>query len=165
MTPPLTSRGKSDTALICPRRDSFPVWTGQSLVAAALPQHDERHHIPSRQSQYVVKQPRQSHISILCATVYMICTMRHSRTMVYERKQNRPAAAAGSHCWAMLQERERDSMEELEAAKQQAQAATHAFSAVRQARYDTFMQAFNHISAGIDKIFKVSQMASICNTA
>ena len=73
-------------------------------------------------------------------------------------------AAAESHCCETLQERERDSVEELEAAKQQAQAATHAFNAVRQARYDTFMQAFNHISAGIDKIFKVSQMARPCKT-
>ena len=63
----------------------------------------------------------------------------------------------------MLQERERDSMEELEEAKQQAQTATHAFNEVRQARYDTFMKAFNHISAGIDKIFKVSSVATICN--
>lgn len=53
-------------------------------------------------------------------------------------------------------------MEELEEAKQQAQTATHAFNAVRQARYDAFMQAFNHISAGIDQIFKVSIMAIIC---
>lgn len=69
---------------------------------------------------------------------------------------------------AFLQERERDSMEELEEAKQQAQTATHAFNAVRQARYDTFMKAFNHISAGIDQIFKVSSMAclfpSVCST-
>ena len=57
---------------------------------------------------------------------------------------------------AVLQERERDSMAELEEAKQQAQTATHAFNAVRQARFDTFMQAFNHISEGIDRIFKVS---------
>ena len=54
-----------------------------------------------------------------------------------------------------MQEREKGSMEELEAAKQQAHQATHAFNAVRQARFDTFMSAFNHISAGIDKIFKV----------
>lgn len=47
-------------------------------------------------------------------------------------------------------------MEELEEAKQQAQAATHAFNAVRQARFDTFMKAFSHISAGIDRIFKVA---------
>lgn len=53
-------------------------------------------------------------------------------------------------------------MEELEAAKQQAQTATQAFNAVRQARYDTFMQAFNHISAGIDRIFKVCSMAKTC---
>ncbi len=46
-------------------------------------------------------------------------------------------------------------MEELEEAKQQAQTATHAFNAVRQARFDTFMKAFSHISAGIDRIFKV----------
>ena len=63
---------------------------------------------------------------------------------------------------ALLQERERDSLEELEEAKQQAQTATHAFNAVRQARYDTFMKAFNHISAGIDRIFKVSSVASVC---
>lgn len=55
----------------------------------------------------------------------------------------------------VLQERERDSLEELEEAKQQAQTATHAFNEVRQARYDTFMKAFSHISAGIDRIFKV----------
>ena len=75
-----------------------------------------------------------------------------------------PTAAAECHWCETLQERERDSVEELEAAKQQAQAATHAFNALRQARYDTFMQAFNHISAGIDKIFKVSQMAITCKT-
>lgn len=55
-------------------------------------------------------------------------------------------------------------MEELEEAKQQAQAATHAFNAVRQARYDTFMKAFNHISAGIDQIFKVSTSAGVYAT-
>lgn len=55
-------------------------------------------------------------------------------------------------------------MEELEEAKQQAQAATHAFNAVRQARFDTFMKAFSHISAGIDRIFKVAAglLASLC---
>lgn len=52
-------------------------------------------------------------------------------------------------------------MEELEEAKQQAQTATHAFNAVRQARYDTFTKAFNHISAGIDQIFKVSSLAGV----
>lgn len=55
-------------------------------------------------------------------------------------------------------------MEQLEEAKQQAQTATHAFNAVRQARYDTFMKAFNHISAGIDQIFKVSSLAGVCAT-
>jgi len=57
---------------------------------------------------------------------------------------------------SVVQERERGSMEELEEAKQQAQTATHAFNAVRQARFDTFMKAFSHISAGIDRIFKVA---------
>ena len=47
-------------------------------------------------------------------------------------------------------------MEELEEAKQQAHTATHAFNAVRQKRFDTFMKAFSHISAGIDRIFKVA---------
>ena len=47
-------------------------------------------------------------------------------------------------------------MEELEEAKQQAQTATHGFNAVRQARFETFMKAFSHISAGIDRIFKVA---------
>ena len=47
-------------------------------------------------------------------------------------------------------------MEEVEEAKQQAQTATHAFNAVRQARFDAFMKAFTHISAGIDRIFKVA---------
>ena len=47
-------------------------------------------------------------------------------------------------------------MEELEEAKQQAQAATHAFNAVRQERFDAFMSAFTHISNVIDRIFKVA---------
>ena len=61
------------------------------------------------------------------------------------------------------QERERGSMEEFEEAKQQAQSATHAFNAVRQARFDAFMKAFSHISAGIDRIFKVVSFTETCS--
>ncbi|DBA97424.1 TPA: hypothetical protein ACH3X1_015143 [Trebouxia sp. C0004] len=60
-----------------------------------------------------------------------------------------------------VKERERGSMEEVEEAKQQAQTATHAFNAVRQARFDTFMKAFSHISAGIDRIFKDLTKSSV----
>ena len=54
-----------------------------------------------------------------------------------------------------MQEREKGSAEELEAAKQEAQSVTEAFNTVRQARFDAFMDAFTHISGVIDRIFKV----------
>ena len=80
---------------------------------------------------------------------HLCCTTQSCHTPVMQHSHTTP------------QERERDSTEELEEAKQQAQTATHAFNAVRQARYDTFMKAFNHISAAIDQIFKVSSFAGV----
>lgn len=52
------------------------------------------------------------------------------------------------------QAKEKAQMEELEAAKAEAKAATDAFNDLRTRRYHMFMTAFNHISDSIDPIYK-----------
>jgi structural maintenance of chromosome 1 len=53
-----------------------------------------------------------------------------------------------------LKERERLVTEEFEAARREEKQAADAFNAVKQRRYELFMEAFNHISTVIDKIYK-----------
>ncbi|GAB4822702.1 hypothetical protein N2152v2_009748 [Parachlorella kessleri] len=50
--------------------------------------------------------------------------------------------------------KEKEQAEELEAARGEARAATDAFNAVRQKRYDLFQAAFEHVSRQIDPIYK-----------
>ncbi|KAM7259549.1 hypothetical protein ACFE04_015290 [Oxalis oulophora] len=53
-----------------------------------------------------------------------------------------------------LKEKERLVTAEFEAARKEDKQAADAFNAVKQRRYELFMEAFNHISAVIDKIYK-----------
>ncbi|KAL4421458.1 hypothetical protein ABPG75_010749, partial [Micractinium tetrahymenae] len=53
-----------------------------------------------------------------------------------------------------IREKEREQLEELEGARRESKAATEAFQAVQQARYDAFMAAFEHVAARIDPIYK-----------
>ena len=54
-----------------------------------------------------------------------------------------------------IREREREQLEELEAARRESRGATEAFQAVQQARYDAFTAAFEHVARRIDPIYKV----------
>ncbi|RKO99469.1 hypothetical protein CXG81DRAFT_14460 [Caulochytrium protostelioides] len=56
---------------------------------------------------------------------------------------------------ASAQERLQRSTAASEAARREAKAAREHFQPVRQARFDTFMRAFEHISARIDRIYKL----------
>ncbi|KAK6940660.1 RecF/RecN/SMC, N-terminal [Dillenia turbinata] len=53
-----------------------------------------------------------------------------------------------------LQEKERLVSEEFEAARKEEKEKVDKFNSVKQRRYDLFMDAFNHISSNIDKIYK-----------
>lgn len=53
-----------------------------------------------------------------------------------------------------IREKEREQLEELEAARRESKAATEAFQTVQQKRYDAFMQAFEHVAHHIDPIYK-----------
>ncbi|XVE77921.1 hypothetical protein DITRI_Ditri13aG0103100 [Diplodiscus trichospermus] len=53
-----------------------------------------------------------------------------------------------------LQEKERDVTEEFEAARKEEKKVADAYNAVKQRRYELFMEAFNDISSNIDKIYK-----------
>ena len=54
-----------------------------------------------------------------------------------------------------IKEREREQLEELEAARRDARAAAEAFQAVQQRRHDAFAAAFMHVARQIDPIYKV----------
>lgn len=54
----------------------------------------------------------------------------------------------------VLQAKEREQEEVLEAARKEAKAIARAFNTVRQQRYDAFTAAFEHIASVIDPIFK-----------
>lgn len=53
-----------------------------------------------------------------------------------------------------LQEKERIVVEEFEAARKEEKEIADKFNSVKQKRYELFMEAFNHISSHIDKIYK-----------
>lgn len=53
-----------------------------------------------------------------------------------------------------LREKEREVIEEFEAARKEEKEITDKYNSVKQKRYETFMDAFNHISTNIDKIYK-----------
>ena len=53
-----------------------------------------------------------------------------------------------------MQEKERKQQEEVDAARDEASAASEAFSVVRRQRQDTFCAAFEHVAGAIDGIFK-----------
>eukprot|EP00257_Ricinus_communis_P022785 XP_015582611.1 structural maintenance of chromosomes protein 1 [Ricinus communis] len=53
-----------------------------------------------------------------------------------------------------LQEKERVVTEEFEAARKEEKRVADAYNSVKQRRYELFMEAFNHISNNIDKIYK-----------
>ena len=59
-----------------------------------------------------------------------------------------------------IREKEREQLEELEAARRESKAATEAFQAVQQRRYDAFTSAFEHVAAHIDPIYKVGLVAA-----
>ncbi|GMI69292.1 TITAN8, STRUCTURAL MAINTENANCE OF CHROMOSOMES 1 [Hibiscus trionum] len=53
-----------------------------------------------------------------------------------------------------LQEKERDVTEEFELARKEEKQVADAYNSVKQRRYELFMEAFNHISSNIDRIYK-----------
>ena len=61
-----------------------------------------------------------------------------------------------------MQEKERKQQEEVEAARDEASAASEAFSVVRRQRQDTFCAAFEHVAGVIDGIFKGALLSPGC---
>lgn len=53
-----------------------------------------------------------------------------------------------------VKEREKEQLEEVEAARKEAKLATEAFHSVRQRRFDLFNSALTHITGAIDPIYK-----------
>ncbi|KAK4795735.1 hypothetical protein SAY86_028061 [Trapa natans] len=53
-----------------------------------------------------------------------------------------------------LKEKERAATEEFEAARKEEKEVADKYNSVKQRRYELFMEAFNHISGNIDKIYK-----------
>lgn len=53
-----------------------------------------------------------------------------------------------------LQEKERDVTEEFELARKEEKQVADEYNSVKQKRYELFMDAFNHISSNIDRIYK-----------
>ncbi|KFK34708.1 hypothetical protein AALP_AA5G181300 [Arabis alpina] len=53
-----------------------------------------------------------------------------------------------------IQEKEKQVSQEFEAARKEEKQVADAFNTVKQKRYELFMEAFNHISSNIDKIYK-----------
>eukprot|EP00250_Pteridium_aquilinum_P035761 c9905_g1_i1 orf=330-3992(-) len=56
--------------------------------------------------------------------------------------------------YEVLREREREAIEEFEVARREAKEITDKYNSVKQTRYERFMDAFNHISTHINKIYK-----------
>eukprot|EP00252_Welwitschia_mirabilis_P022634 TRINITY_DN6180_c0_g1_i1.p1 TRINITY_DN6180_c0_g1~~TRINITY_DN6180_c0_g1_i1.p1 ORF type:complete len:1224 (-),score=352.15 TRINITY_DN6180_c0_g1_i1:258-3929(-) len=56
--------------------------------------------------------------------------------------------------YEILLEREREVIEKFEEARKEEKEITDKYNAVKQKRYEMFMDAFNHISTNIDKIYK-----------
>jgi structural maintenance of chromosome 1 len=53
-----------------------------------------------------------------------------------------------------LQRKEKDVMEKFETARKEEKEISDKYNSVKQKRYELFMEAFDHISKGIDKIYK-----------
>ncbi|CAH2064118.1 unnamed protein product [Thlaspi arvense] len=53
-----------------------------------------------------------------------------------------------------IQEKEKQVSQEFEAARKEEKQVADAYNIVKQKRYELFMEAFNHISSNIDKIYK-----------
>ncbi|VVB05682.1 unnamed protein product [Arabis nemorensis] len=53
-----------------------------------------------------------------------------------------------------IQEKEKQVSQEFEAARKEEKQVADAYNTVKQKRYELFMEAFNHISSNIDKIYK-----------
>ncbi|KAI3423850.1 hypothetical protein D9Q98_009684 [Chlorella vulgaris] len=60
-----------------------------------------------------------------------------------------------------MRAKEREQLEELETARRESKAATEAFQAVQQRRYDSFTAAFEHVAAQIDPIYKELTRSSV----
>lgn len=56
--------------------------------------------------------------------------------------------------YEVLREKEREATEEFEAARKEAKEIIDKYNSVKQKRYERFMDAFNHISTNINKIYK-----------
>ncbi|KAJ7566192.1 hypothetical protein O6H91_02G092200 [Diphasiastrum complanatum] len=56
--------------------------------------------------------------------------------------------------YEVLREKEREAVEEFEAARKEAKEITDKYNSVKQKRYERYMDAFNHISTNINKIYK-----------
>jgi structural maintenance of chromosome 1 len=56
-----------------------------------------------------------------------------------------------------VREKEKEQLEELEAARGVQRTAAEAFQAVQQRRHDAFTAAFEHVAARIDPIYKASE--------
>ncbi|KAJ4726889.1 Structural maintenance of chromosomes protein [Melia azedarach] len=73
--------------------------------------------------------------------------------LISEIERTAPNMKALDQYEALL-EKERAVTERFEAARKEARQAADAFNSVKQKRYGLFMEAFNHISSNIDKIYK-----------
>ncbi|XP_022771267.1 structural maintenance of chromosomes protein 1-like isoform X2 [Durio zibethinus] len=74
-------------------------------------------------------------------------------TLVSEIERTAPNLKALDQ-YKTLQEKERDVTEEFEAARKEEKQVADAYNSIKQRRYELFMEAFNHISSNIDKIYK-----------
>jgi structural maintenance of chromosome 1 len=57
-----------------------------------------------------------------------------------------------------IRDKEREQLEELEAARREARTAAEAFQTVQQRRHDAFSVAFEHVAARIDPIYKARRV-------
>ncbi|XP_022758412.1 structural maintenance of chromosomes protein 1-like isoform X2 [Durio zibethinus] len=74
-------------------------------------------------------------------------------TLVSEIERTAPNLKALDQ-YKTLQEKERDVIEEFEGARKEEKQVADAYNSVKQRRYELFMEAFNHISSNIDRIYK-----------
>ncbi|KAK9281356.1 hypothetical protein L1049_004256 [Liquidambar formosana] len=74
-------------------------------------------------------------------------------TLISEIEKRTPNLKALDQ-YEALQEKERVVIEEFEAARKEEKEIADKFNSVKQKRYELFMEAFNHISNNIDKIYK-----------
>ncbi|XP_057449272.1 structural maintenance of chromosomes protein 1-like [Lotus japonicus] len=74
-------------------------------------------------------------------------------TLISEIERTAPNLKALEQ-YEVLLEKERGVIEEFEAVRKDEKEKTNKFNAVKERRYELFMDAFNHISGNIDKIYK-----------